>query len=401
MKKLLFAILITGFVVTSNQLDAAERRPTDTADGRALKRQRTGDTAPDDSAAGGGGSGGGGSGNAAGAASHADSCGICHSDLSTSCKLYTKKKVSLNICRCRYTYHQECINTWLMRNPSCPFCRKEIISSSVDGALGLPVPSNNDEEQALCTEVMTAIETDNAEKVEFLFNNTEILQLFCQSPIGFCFLRRSIILHNNRRIFDMLFTVMHEDPDMLETALIDAAEFGKNEIFNLLFELPQVRSIVENEDASIGTLFVAVAQNGNEAIFDQILSVPRAQAMVHAKKPALAKAIARTAYDDNMAIFSRLLKEIPDVLAMADPDAPHHSVLVTTLIRAAENGSLAIFNYLVAHHNIATIMAYGTPITTAILYAAKEQKHYTVAQNSAIRSIRAYVDEITKKSPAE
>lgn len=45
-------------------------------------------------------------------------CAICLDHL----KLNDSVKVIRN---CRHTYHASCINEWILRNPSCPLCRRQ------------------------------------------------------------------------------------------------------------------------------------------------------------------------------------------------------------------------------------------------------------------------------------
>ena len=44
-------------------------------------------------------------------------CNICHDEID-------KEKTKL-VCCDNYIYHYDCIERWLLTNPSCPFCRKD------------------------------------------------------------------------------------------------------------------------------------------------------------------------------------------------------------------------------------------------------------------------------------
>ena len=56
-------------------------------------------------------------------------CCICHdeiTDIEKNNELITKNNNIYNLICCnKYSYHYECIEKWLLSNPSCPFCRKD------------------------------------------------------------------------------------------------------------------------------------------------------------------------------------------------------------------------------------------------------------------------------------
>src|SRR5690606_9064480 len=50
-----------------------------------------------------------------------DICGICREELISNIK----------VLECKHSFHEECINSWIERYPSCPFCRKLIVSNII------------------------------------------------------------------------------------------------------------------------------------------------------------------------------------------------------------------------------------------------------------------------------
>jgi hypothetical protein len=51
-----------------------------------------------------------------------DTCAICKETLETS---------ETRVLPCNHSYHKECIDSWLTRVPSCPYCRTTVVIEGV------------------------------------------------------------------------------------------------------------------------------------------------------------------------------------------------------------------------------------------------------------------------------
>ena len=61
-----------------------------------------------------------------------DTCAICRETLETS---------ETRVLPCSHPYHKECINSWLARVPSCPYCRTMVVIEDVT-----PVDTDSEQE---------------------------------------------------------------------------------------------------------------------------------------------------------------------------------------------------------------------------------------------------------------
>jgi hypothetical protein len=61
-----------------------------------------------------------------------DTCAICRETLETS---------ETRVLPCNHSYHKECIDSWLTRVPSCPYCRTIVV---IEGVTPRPLPAVED-----------------------------------------------------------------------------------------------------------------------------------------------------------------------------------------------------------------------------------------------------------------
>lgn len=52
-------------------------------------------------------------------------CGICLDALNNNTKKTIKTK------ECGHTFHADCLNQWITKNPSCPYCRTKLKTKRV------------------------------------------------------------------------------------------------------------------------------------------------------------------------------------------------------------------------------------------------------------------------------
>jgi len=67
--------------------------------------------------------------------SEAHTCPICFEDFKAG-----DKTVSLP--KCNHTYHPECVNGWLLKNPLCPMCRSNVRSCLYNQEIEIQQPQN-------------------------------------------------------------------------------------------------------------------------------------------------------------------------------------------------------------------------------------------------------------------
>lgn len=57
-----------------------------------------------------------------------DICGICYDELLTD----------VRVLECKHIFHTECINLWIERSNSCPFCRSQIFNTEYERLISDP-----------------------------------------------------------------------------------------------------------------------------------------------------------------------------------------------------------------------------------------------------------------------